>query len=149
MTPTQESTTALPLDLPGCILSGSPDAILICDRAGTVRYWNAGAERIFGFRVSEALGVSLDLIIPEPLRERHWSGWNAAMTNGVTHYGQGQLLTVPALHKDGHRISVEFSIQLVKDAEGQVQWVVAVIRDVTERFMREKVLKARLKALRP
>ena len=71
--------SALPNDLPLRILDGSPDAILICDRTGTVRYWNAAAERVFGFRAAEALGVSLNLIIPEPLRARHWVGWEASI----------------------------------------------------------------------
>jgi PAS domain S-box-containing protein len=112
-----------------------------------VRYWNAAAERVFGFRVTEALGVSMNLIIPERLRARHWVGWEATMRTGVTRYGEGQLLAVPALHKDGRQVSIEFSIQLVKDANGQIEWVVAVIRDVTERFIREKDLRARLKRL--
>jgi PAS domain S-box-containing protein len=145
--PTRGSIAALPDDLPVCILDGSPDAILICDRAGTVRYWNAATERVFGFRATEALGVSLDLIIPERLRAGHWAGWEATMRTGVTRYGEGQLLAVPALHKDGRKVSIEFSIQLVKDADGQIDWVVAIIRDVTERFTREKDLGARLKAL--
>ena len=138
--------SALPHNLPLRILDGSPDAILICDRTGTVRYWNAAAERVFGFSVAEALGVSLNLIIPEPLRARHWVGWEAAMQTGVTRYGEGQLLAVPALHKDGRRISIEFSIQFIKDADGQTKWVAAVIRDVTERYLREKTLRAQLKA---
>jgi PAS domain S-box-containing protein len=138
--------SALPNDLPLRILDGSPDAILICDRTGTVRYWNAAAERVFGFRVTEALGVSLNLIIPEPLRARHWVGWEAAMKTGVTRYGEGELLAVPARHKDGRRISIEFSIQFIKDADGQTKWVAAVIRDVTERYRREKTLQAQLKA---
>lgn len=139
--------TALPDDLLRRILDGSPDAILISDREGTVRYWNAAAERIFGFRASEALGVSMDFIIPERLRGRHWAGWETTMKTGVTRYGEGQLLAVPALHKDGRQISVEFSIQLLKDAGGRIEWVVAVMRDVTERFGREKALRAQLKAL--
>ena len=147
MMPTRKLMPALPHDLAVRILDGSPDAILICDRAGTVRYWNAGAERVFGFRVSEALGVSMNVIIPEQLRPRHWAGWETAMKTGVTRYGDGQSLAVPALHKDGRRISIEFSIQLVKDAGGEIEWVVAVIRDVTERFIREKNLRAQLKAL--
>ena len=133
---------ALPNDLPLRILNGSPEAILICDQAGTVRYWNAAAERVFGFPVAEALGASLNLIIPERLRARHWAGWEATMRKGVTHYGEGQLLAVPACHKDGRQISVEFSIQLLKDPNGQVEWVVAVLRDVTERFQREKALRS-------
>lgn len=138
--------SALPNDLPLRILNGSPDAILICDRTGTVRYWNAAAERVFGFPVTEALGVSMNLIIPEPFRVRHWIGWEAAIKTGVTRYRKGQLLAVPALHKDGRRISIEFSIQFIKDAHGQTKWVVAVIRDVTERYCREKTLRAQLKA---
>ena len=101
--PTRDSIAALPHDLPVRILDGSPDAILICDHAGTVRYWNTAAERVFGFRVTEALGASMNLIIPERLRARHWAGWETTMRTGVTRYGEGQLLAVPALHKDGRR----------------------------------------------
>ena len=129
------------------LLDGSPDAILICDPAGTVRYWNAAAERIFGFPVAEALGVSMNLIIPERLRARHWAAWETTMSTGITRYGGGQLLAVPALHKDGRQISIEFSIQLVKDAGGVMEWVVAVIRDVTERYRHEKRQRARLTVL--
>lgn len=144
----RDAITVLPQDLPSRIMDGSPDAILICDRAGTVRFWNAAAERVFGFGVTEALGASINLIIPEPLRARHWAGWETAMRTGITRFSEGQLLAVPALHKDGRRVSIEFSIQLVKSADGQIEWVVAVIRDVTERFMRDKDLQAQLKALK-
>jgi PAS domain S-box-containing protein len=136
-------------DLAVRILDGSPDAVLICDRAGIVRYWNGAAERVFGFSVAEALGASMNLIIPERLRLRHWAGWEAAMTTGATRYGEGQLLTVPALHKDGRQISIEFSIQLLKNADGQIERAVAIVRDVTERFLREKHLRAQLKAVHP
>jgi PAS domain S-box-containing protein len=139
---------ALPPDLPRRILDRSPDAILICDRAGTVRYWNAAAERVFGFGITEALGVSMNLIIPERLRARHWAAWEVTMRTGITRYGGGQLLAVPALHKDGRQLSIEFSIQLVPDGRDQIEWVVAVIRDVTERYGREKALRAQLKAVR-
>ncbi len=145
--PTPGTIAALPHDLPVRILDGSPDAILICDHAGTVRYWNTAAERVFGFPVTEALGASMNLIIPERFRARHWSGWETTMRTGVTRYGEGQLLAVPALHKDGRQISIEFSIQLVRDGDGQIAWVVAIIRDVTERFSREKELRAQLKSL--
>jgi PAS domain S-box-containing protein len=147
MMPTRDSTAALRDDLPRRIVDGSPDAILICDRSGTVRLWNAAAERVFGFRATEALGTSLNLIIPERLRGRHWAGWEAAMSTGMTRYAEGQLLAVPALHKDGRHISIEFSIQLVKDEDGRIESVVAIIRDVTERYSREKALRAQLQAL--
>ena len=134
--------TTVPEDLATRILDGSPDAILICDRLGIVRYWNRGAERIFGFLNAEMVGASMDLIIPSRFRARHWAGWNSAIKAGVTNYDGGQLLAVPALHKEGRQISIEFSIQLLKDASGQVEWVAAVLRDVTERFEREKALRA-------
>lgn len=140
-------SSPLPDDLPRRILEGSPDAILVADREGKVRYWNAAAERVFGFSASEALGSSMDMIIPERLRGRHWDGWDTTMKTGATRYGEGQLLAVPALHKDGRQISVEFSIQPLKDGGGQIEWVVAVFRDVTERYARDKALRAQLKAL--
>ena len=77
----------LPHDLPVRILDDSSDAILICDDSGTVRYWNAAAERVFGFRATEALGVSMNLIIPERLRVRHWAGWDEAMRPTVRSSG--------------------------------------------------------------
>ena len=82
----------------------------------------------------------MDLIIPERLRSRHWQGWDATMKSGVTQYADGQLLAVPALHKDGRQVSIEFSLQLVKDVRGQIEWIVAIVRDVTERYIREKAL---------
>ena len=139
--------TPLPVDLPIRILDGSPDAILVCDPSGTVRYWNAAAERVFGFSAAEVLGVSMDFIIPERLRARHWAAWEATMRTGVTRYGAGQLLAVPALRNDGDQISIEFSIQLIKGPDARIAWVVAVIRDVTERYGREKALRAQLKVL--
>lgn len=139
--------TAIPADLPRRILDLSPDAVLISGSDGKVQYWNAAAERIFGFPAAEALGASMDLIIPERLRGRHWDGWDKVMKSGVTRYGQGQLLAVPALHKDGRQLSIEFSIELLRDAGGRIEWVVAVIRDVTERFARDKALRLQLKEL--
>ena len=139
--------TALPPDLADRILDGSPDAIVVCQPSGQVEVWNRGAERIFGFFRTEVVGASLDLIIPERLRARHWAAWKIAMSTGETRYGEGQLLAVPALRKDGRQISIEFSIQLLRNANGQIEWVVAIIRDVTERYNRDKALRTELKAL--
>ena len=133
--------TRLQEDLATRILDGSPDAILMCDRMGIVHYWNRAAERVFGFSNAEIVGATMDLIIPERLRARHWAGWETAMSTGVTIYDDGRLLAVPALHKAGRQISIEFSIEFLKDPNGQVEWVVAVLRDVTERFEREKALR--------
>ncbi|HSN13010.1 MAG TPA: PAS domain S-box protein, partial [Anaeromyxobacteraceae bacterium] len=127
------------------IVEGSPDAVILGDREGIIRLWNAGATRIFGYAPEEALGKSMDLIIPERLRARHWEGYDRTMATGVSRYGKGDLLAVPAVTKDGRTISIEFTIQLPKDAAGRVVGSVAIIRDVTKRFQREKELARRLK----
>lgn len=126
------------------ILAASGDAVLATDRAGIITFWNPGAVRIFGFAADEAVGVSLDLIIPERLRGRHWDGWQRVMATGQTRYGAGDLLSVPALTKDGRRISVEFTIVLLEDAEGRPAGVGAVMRDVTARFEELRRLKRAL-----
>lgn len=128
------------------IVRRSPDAIIFADRQGVIRLWNAGAEALFGHSAEEAIGRTLDLIIPPNLRDRHWSGYREVMKTGATRYGR-ELLAVPALHKDGSRISLEFSVALVEDESGGVAGVAAILRDVTERRRREKELKDRLAAL--
>jgi len=119
------------------------DAIIFADRDGIIRLWNQAAEGIFGYTEEEAIGQSLDLIIPERQRELHWKGYGKAMANGVTKYGS-ETLSTPAVRKDGERISIEFTINLVRDGDGKVLGPVAVVRDVTARWVREKDLRQRL-----
>jgi PAS domain S-box-containing protein len=129
------------------IVDGSPDAIILGDAEGIIWLWNAGARAIFGYTAEEAVGKSMDLIIPERLRGRHWDGYLSVMKTGVSRYGSGDLLAVPAITKDGRTISIEFTIQLLKDASGRVLGPVAVVRDVTKRFQREKEMGRKLKEL--
>jgi len=127
------------------LLGEAPDAIMAADRDGMVIYWNRGAELIFGHAAAEAVGQSLDLIIPENLRGRHWEGYRQVMASGETKYTTG-LLSAPGMTKDGRRVSLEFSIVLLRDEGGAMCGSGTVIRDVTERWQREKELKARLAA---
>jgi PAS domain S-box-containing protein len=127
------------------IVEGTHEAIIFADPEGIIRLWNVGAEAMFGYRAHEALGQTLDLIIPERLRSRHWNGYRTVMETGVTRYGR-ELLAVPAVRKDGTSLSLEFSIVLVRDARGTPMGTAAVIRDVTVRWQQEKALKARLAA---
>jgi PAS domain S-box-containing protein len=127
------------------IVENSGDAIVLSDRDGKIRIWNRGAERIFGFTEEEAIGASLDIIIPEKIRERHWEGYNKTMISGVTKYGD-QILSVPALTKNGERISVDFTVILVTEG-GSVSGIAAIMRDVTEKFQRERELQKRVKEL--
>jgi PAS domain S-box-containing protein len=120
--------------LADAILNTTSDAILMTDRDGAICFWNPGAERIFGFTADEATGCSLDLIIPERLRGRHWDGYQRVMESGQTRYGAGELLSVPSVHKDGHQISVEFTIVILRDADGRVTGMAAILRDITSRF---------------
>ena len=123
----------------------SPEAILIADREGIIRYWNDGAEQIFGYTAKEATGQSLDLFIPEKLRERHWAGYRRVMASGETKYKTG-LLSSPGTRKDGTRVSLEFSIVLLRDDAGAVTACASIMRDVTARWLAEKELKERLAA---
>jgi PAS domain S-box-containing protein len=128
------------------ILEQAPDAILYADRDGIIRLWNLGAERIFGFSAGQALGQSLDLIIPERHRQRHWDGYHQTMVSGITRYGS-KLLAVPALHAGEGPLTTEFSIVMLKDAQGRPEGVAAIMRDITARRAEEKALRDRLAAL--
>jgi PAS domain S-box-containing protein len=128
------------------IVTDSSDAIMFSDREGIIRLWNSGAEKMFGFTAEEAIGQSLDLIIPENLRGRHWDGYGRVMESGTSRYST-DLLSAPALQRGGSRISTEFSMVMVKDGAGEMLGVAAIIRDVSARWQREKELKERLKAL--
>lgn len=128
------------------IVEESPIAILYADREGRIRLWNAGAEAIFGHSAAEAIGQSLDLIIPERQRARHWEGWEKVMATGITRYGR-DVLAVPAARKDGSRISVEFHIILLRAEDGELLGAAAMLQDVTARWQQQKELKARLAAL--
>jgi PAS domain S-box-containing protein len=124
------------------IVEDMPEAVVVTDRAGMIVFWNRAAETMFGHAAAEATGQSLDLIIPERYRAPHWAGYRTVMSTGVTRYGR-ELLAVPALHKDGRRLSLEFSIALLKDDRGETAGAVAIIRDVTARWEREQASRGR------
>jgi PAS domain S-box-containing protein len=128
------------------IIEQAPDAVLFADREGLIRLWNRGAELIFGYSASEALGQSLDLIIPERLRGRHWDGYHRVMATGESRYGT-DLLSVPALHKDGRQLSCAFSIVMLKDEQGKPIGVASIMRDNTAAFEKERALKKQLAEL--
>lgn len=127
------------------LLEKTADAILIADRQGAIRFWNTGAEQMFGYAAIEVMGQSLDLIIPEKLRPRHWQGYFRVMTTGQTKYAVN-LLSSPGIRKDGTPLSLEFSIVLLRDARGEVEGCATIMRDVTPRWQKEKALQERLAA---
>lgn len=119
------------------IVQEIPEAVIFADRTGVIRLWNSGAETMFGYSAGEVVGQTLDVIIPDRLRPRHWDGYHKVMATGVTRYGR-ELLATPAIRKDGRRISIEFSITLLREDTGNVLGAAAVVRDVTARWEKEK-----------
>ena len=120
------------------------DAVIVCDRHGVIVYWNDAAERVFGWHADDALGNSLDLIIPDKQRGAHWDGYERVMASGETRYGD-DLLRVPSLHADGQRRSIAFTVTMLKDSSGAVSGIAAVVRDETERWAAEQDLRRQVR----
>lgn len=135
------------LAITDALLASPADAIIATDREGVVAFWSPGAERLFGFSEEETLGRAMDMIVPEALREGHWTGYRRVIETGVSRYGDGDLLAVPALTKDGRRISVEFTIAMLRDDQGCATGMVAILRDVTARFEKTRQLERALEVL--
>lgn len=142
--PTGETT---PFPIRDRVVDEAQDAIIYADRDGTIRLWNAGAEEVFGYSATEAVGKSLDLIVPEKQRKRHWDGWDRVMATGESKYGARDVLAVPAVRADGTRLSLEFSIAMHRDADGQIAGISAILRDVTKRWHADRELRSRLREL--
>lgn len=132
--------------LADALLASASDAIIASDRDGLITFWNPGAERIFGHPTAEAVGRSLDLIVPEPQRARHWDGYRRVIATGESRYGRGDLLAVPGLRKDGTRISIEFTIVPLHGPDNGMVGMIAVLRDVTSRFEEMRALRRRAAA---
>ncbi len=132
-----------PLDLE-LFVQAAGDGIVAAESEGKIILWNPAAERIFGFTAKEALGSSLDLIIPERFRDRHWSGYREVMRAGTTRYAS-DVLRVPALHKSGTPLSIAFTVALISSGRGYV--IAAVVRDETKRWNEEQELRRRVAEL--
>lgn len=128
------------------IVEDAQAGIIFADEGGIIRLWNSGAEAMFGYTAAEAVGQSMKMIIPERHQARHDEGYARVMQTGITKYGR-DALAVPALRKDGSRISIEFTIVLVRSAEGGMIGAAAIVQDVTARWERDKALRARLAEL--
>jgi PAS domain S-box-containing protein len=126
------------------VLATNSDAIIAADKEGIIRFWNPGAERIFGHASAAAIGQSLDIIIPERLRKRHWDGYRQVIASGKSRYGQGDILAVPGIRKDGSPVSLEFTIVPLRNGTGQLIGLATIMRDVTKRFEEVRALKRQL-----
>ena len=119
------------------------DAVIAADASGAIVFWNSAATRLFGYTQEQAMGQSLDLITPQRHQKRHWDGYYKTMQTGQTRYGH-DVLKVPAVHQDGHALSIAFTVALLHSPDQKVSSIVAVIRDETDRFAEERNLRKRL-----
>lgn len=122
------------------------DGVIAADASGVITLWNPACERMFGFTEAEALGKSLDLIVPQRQQKPHWEGYHKTMATGITKYGN-DVLRVPAVHKDGHTLSIAFTVSMLHQPDGAVSTIVAVIRDESAKFAEDRQLRKRLMEL--
>ena len=139
---------ALPRGFRERLVEDCPDAVVYADAAGKIRFWNRSATRIFGYESVEALSQTLDLIVPESLRARHWEGYNRVMAGGESRYDAGDVLAVPAMRKDGRRISIEFTVLPMRDDAGALLGIAAFLRDTTARFDELRALRRELTTIK-
>jgi PAS domain S-box-containing protein len=128
------------------LVSAVGDAVVACDHAGAITLWNPAAARIFGFTEAEALGQSLDIIIPDRMRKRHWDGYHKTMETGITRYGN-DVLSVPAIDKAGRTLSISFTVAMLFTPDNKVSQIVSVMRDETARFNRDRDMRKRIAEL--
>jgi PAS domain S-box-containing protein len=129
--------------LEAAIVERTDHAVIVADAEGAIRFWNPAAEAMFGWPRAEAIGRSLDLIVPEKLRDRHWDGYHRVMATGETEYA-GRTLAVPALRADGSRLSIEFTVTLLPGDDGSIAGIAAIVRDVTAQWEERRALMRRL-----
>lgn len=134
------------LAAPDLLLRQAPDAIIFADTGGVIRFWNSAATRVFGYSVEQAIGASLDIIIPERFREAHWKGFHRALEEAATKYA-GQALATRSVRSNGAQIYVELSFAIVVGDDGTVLGALSHTRDITERFERDRERQKRMKDL--
>ncbi|MEA2321328.1 MAG: hypothetical protein QOD81_1178, partial [Solirubrobacteraceae bacterium] len=125
------------------LVAGTDHAVIVADPDGVIRFWNPAAVTLFGYTREQAIGRDLDIIIPEKLRERHWDGYRRVMQTGRTEYA-GRTLAVPAMRHDGTRISVEFTVTLLRDTTGAILGIAAILRDVSAAWEERRALQRRI-----
>ena len=131
---------------PATLLNALADAVMVCDAEGAIVLWNPACERLFGHSEADVLGKTMDMIIPERLRSRHWEGYHKTMATGITKYGT-DVLRVPAVDKQGRTLSIAFTVAMLHAPDGKVSAIASIIRDETSRFNDERALKKRVAEL--
>lgn len=110
--------------------AASPDAMIVADADGMIRHWNAAAELMFGLPVDQAMGTSLDVIVPEQMRGAHDEGIRRLLSGGKPRV-VGSVVEVTAQHVDGRQFPVEMSLSMWTE-NGEMRFG-AMVRDVSKR----------------
>jgi PAS domain S-box-containing protein len=143
-----QTTGNISMELSENILKSIHEAVIYADLKGIIQYWNHGSETVFGFSAEEAVGQSLDIIIPEKLRKAHWDGYEKAIARGDTISGRGSRIT-RATHKTGQTLYVDMSFAMVKNQANELIGSLAVARDATERYQEERKLRQQVAGMAP
>jgi PAS domain S-box-containing protein len=101
------------------------DIMVLADRSGVIRFWSRGAEKALGYPAAEAMGKTLDLIVPPEYREAHWKGFRRACESG-TAAAEGQPGPFPALCANGDIIAITGRLTLLRAPQGGVTGAVVV-----------------------
>src|ERR671921_1166039 len=122
------------------------DAVIVADaRTQRIVLWNAAAAKMFGYSASEALKLRVEELVPEQLKDAHRAGIaRYAETGHGSYIDSDALLDLPAVRKNDEEIHVELSLSpigLVDDTNGGKRFVLAIVRDVTERKLAEEALR--------
>lgn len=115
------------IELFQAVVEQAPDAIIFADRDGMIRIWNAAATDIFGYLPDEAIGQSLDIIIPEHLRRAHWEGFHKAIGSGHTAQGSKALRT-RATHRTGQKLYVTLAFSVINGKQDNAFGAMATAR---------------------
>ena len=110
-----------------------PQAVVVADRDGIIREWSPAAERIFGYSTAEAIGQTLDLIVPEEERADHWHSYRHSyrhvMATNIINYTPDHILDVEGMRRDGSRVPLDAMLTATHDAFGRIITVTAILRE--------------------
>ncbi len=109
------------------IVTNMPDGLIWADREGIIRIWNQSAERFLGYRADEAIGQSLDLVLPEPCRGRHWAAFHRWMATGENRIEE-PFGVISLIHRDGTTVRLESTFVRTRDERGETVGAGALVR---------------------
>jgi PAS domain S-box-containing protein len=115
-------------------LAPGPHAVISADREGVIREWNAIAESIFGYTANDAVGRTLDLVIPDEERADHWRNYRRVIASGILNYRPDHILDVEGVRRNGTRVKLDVALLAIRDLAGHLLGVTAIMREVEQGY---------------